>query len=79
MVVIHIHRANGLKKMDSRNSSGQYCLGARPRRFPVLLFHVRAHSIDLASADPYVIVVYSRQGKPLYSTVRVDSCTLDEV
>ncbi|KAL5494884.1 hypothetical protein ACEPAI_346 [Sanghuangporus weigelae] len=44
VVVIHIHRAKGLKKMDSRNSS------------------------DADSADPYVTVVYSRQGKPLYST-----------
>ncbi|KAL5476528.1 hypothetical protein ACEPAI_3385 [Sanghuangporus weigelae] len=44
VVVIHIHRAKGLKKMDSTSPS------------------------DADSADPYVTVVYSRQGKPLYST-----------
>ena len=49
--------------MDSRESSGNYdplyC-----RSWP----YVRAHSSDMPSADPYVTVTYSRQGKPLYST-----------
>ncbi|KZT25585.1 hypothetical protein NEOLEDRAFT_1065184 [Neolentinus lepideus HHB14362 ss-1] len=43
VLIVHIHRAVGLKKMDASNASR-------------------------ASADPYVTLTYSKQGKPLFST-----------
>ena len=59
VVIIHIHRARGLKKMDTTQLSGENC--TLPSKHP-------AYLVDADSSDPYVTVVYQRQGKPLYST-----------
>ena len=51
VIIIHIHQAMGLEKMDARDASGEYCL-----------FHGYIVYTDIDLADPYVTVTvaYSR-------------------
>lgn len=82
VVVLHIHRAIGIKSMDTMSTSGRPSL--HTTTLPLLHVHhppqiffaiilprfpmiiTTTHSTD--STDPYITVAYTRQGKPLYST-----------
>ena len=57
VLVVHIHRARGVRRMDVSGGSGG------PHR---QLDRICAKLRD--TADPYVTITYSRLGKPLYST-----------
>lgn len=62
VLVVHIHRAWNMKKMDVAGSSGAWTA-----------HHgiVRELSTDIfcpCSVDPYLTLTYSRLGRPLYST-----------
>ncbi|CDO71515.1 hypothetical protein BN946_scf184910.g14 [Trametes cinnabarina] len=61
VLVIHIHRATGIKKMDTTGSSGAYSF---PQCHRPTISDIAATS----SADPYVTLTFSRLEKPLYST-----------
>ena len=67
VIIVHIHRGIGLEKMDSRESSGKFgCIILIHQHG--LAFFTHAHLVDTDSADPYVTVAYTKQGKPLFST-----------
>lgn len=57
VVIVHIHRALGIKVADDNGSSGALI---RNIFAPIEKF--------TRNVDPYVTVCYARQGKPLFST-----------
>lgn len=61
VLVVHIHRAWGMKKMDAAGSSGAWTV-------PHDTCELNAHVSCPRSVDPYLTLTYSRLGKPLYST-----------
>jgi Ca2+-dependent lipid-binding protein len=59
VLVVHIHRAKGVKKSDTTGSSGAILF---------TIWMMRDNNRTFWLVDPYLTLTYSRLDKPLYST-----------